>query len=272
MTPAPCYLILATPRSGSTLLGQGLQATRLAGDPKEFFGHKMAYWMERWQTPALSGYTERLMQTRSTRNGVFGAKLLYRQLINLEAVARDDPTLAQLPLPEVLARLFPNLHLIWATRDDKVRQAISWFKARQTGVWGQDSGTETIKLGRAWRLGDEPLQPGELAFDYEAIAALLRQAEAEDAAIGSFLAKTAFPAYRVVYEEFSARYEPSLSDLLAWLGIDAPEELAIARPRTVRLADDRTEEWVARFQDIRDAASTQRELQAQRHGSGELDG
>ena len=53
MTKQTCYLVLATPRSGSTLLGQGLQASGLAGDPKEFFGHKMSFWMERWRTATL---------------------------------------------------------------------------------------------------------------------------------------------------------------------------------------------------------------------------
>ncbi|HET6347274.1 MAG TPA: Stf0 family sulfotransferase, partial [Myxococcota bacterium] len=190
MPQPPTYLILATPRSGSTLLGQGLQATGLAGEPREFFGHKMAFWMERWHTSDLPGYAARLIQTRATPNGVFGAKLLYRQLLRLESLDRQDPELADLPLAEILSRLFPNLHLIWNTREGKVRQAISWFKARQTGVWGQDQGAETVKLGAAWRTGDEPLQPGELAFDYDGIAALVRQAEEDDAAIGRFLAES----------------------------------------------------------------------------------
>ncbi|MFN8590655.1 MAG: Stf0 family sulfotransferase [Thermomicrobiales bacterium] len=262
MTRPIRYLILATPRSGSTLLGQGLQATRLAGDPKEYFGHKMAYWMERWQSPGLADYAERLMRTRSSRNGVFGAKLHYRQLLHLEGVARDDPGFAQLPLADVLSSMFPNLHLIWATRDDKVRQAISWFKARQTGVWGQDSSTETVKLGRAWRFGDEPLQPGELAFDYAGIDALLHQAEEEDAAIGEILARLPFPSSRVVYEEFSGRYDASLKDLLTWMGIETPANLTIDKPRTIRLADDRTEEWVARFHELSRSVSPQRELES----------
>jgi LPS sulfotransferase NodH len=245
-----CYLVLATPRSGSTLLGQGLQATELAGDPKEFFGHKMAFWMERWGTPSLPEYAARLIDARSTANGVFGAKLLYQQLVRLESLARQDAALAALPLPEALNRLFPNLHLIWATRDDKVRQAISWFKARQTGVWGQDAGREEVKLGRAWRLGDEPLQPGELAFDYDGIAALLRQAEEEDAAIGRLIAASGLPSYRVVYEEFSPRYGEAVLELLRWMGIAAPDDLTIAKPRTVKLADDRTDEWVGWFSQL----------------------
>jgi LPS sulfotransferase NodH len=232
--PEPsCYLVLATPRSGSTLLGQGLKASGLAGDPKEFFGHKTPYWMERWRTPSLPAYVARLSQERATPNGVFGAKLLYRQLLHLEDLARHEPELTELPLPEILYRLFPNVHLVWVTRQDKVRQAISWFKARQTGVWGQDQGRSSPKLGRAWRLGDEPLQPGELAFDYDGIAALVRQAEAEDAAIGQFFATSGIEPFRVIYEEFT-----------------------LPNPRTVKLADDRTDEWVARFRELQTAAAS----------------
>jgi trehalose 2-sulfotransferase len=255
MTEQTCYLVLATPRSGSTLLGQGLQASRLAGDPKEFFGHKMSFWMERWQTPTLPSYAARLREARATSNGVFGAKLIYRQLLHLESLARREPELAHLPLPEILHRLFPNLHLVWVTREDKVRQAISWFKARQTGVWGQDQGQCSPKLGRASRLGDEPLQPGELAFEYDGIATLVRQAEAEDAAIGQFFAMNGIEPFRVVYEEFTPRYEETILALLRWLGITPPPDLTLPNPRTVKLADDRTDEWVARFRELQAAGA-----------------
>ena len=145
----------------------------------------------------------------------FGAKLLYRQLLHLESLARQ-PELAELPLPEILYRLFPNLHFVWVTREDKVRQAISWFKARQTGVWGQDQEQSAPKLGRAWRLGTT-LQPGELAFDYDGIAALMRQAEAEDAAIGQFFVTSGIEPFRVVYEEFTPHYGETILALLRWL-------------------------------------------------------
>ena len=254
MTQSTNYLVLATPRSGSTLLGQGLQASGLAGDPKEFFGHKMQFWMERWRTSNLTSYAARLAQARATPNGVFGAKLLYRQLLHLESLARQDSELTDVPLPEILTRLFPNLHFVWVTRDDKVRQAISWFKARQTGVWGQGQGQSAPKLGRAWRLGDEPLQPGELAFDYSGIAALLRQAEVEDAAIGQFFATSGIEPFRVVYEEFSPLYEETIVALLCWMGVTPPPDLTLPNPRTMKLADDRTDEWVARFRELHAAS------------------
>ena len=113
----------------------------------------MSFWMERWRTPALSVYATRLCQVRATPNGVFGAKLLYRQLIHLESLARQEPELAELPLLEVLHRLFPNLHLVWVTREDKVRQAISWFKARPDPASG---GRTWGRVSRSWGV------PGDL--------------------------------------------------------------------------------------------------------------
>jgi LPS sulfotransferase NodH len=255
MSGPTCYLMLATPRSGSTLLGQGLQASGLAGDPKEFFGHKMPFWMERWGTPSLESYVARLVSARSTANGVFGAKLLYQQLLHLEGLARQDPQLTDQPLASILEQLFPNLHLIWVSRNDKVRQAISWFKARQTGVWGQDTRREAPKLGRAWRIGDEPLQPGELAFDYEGIAALFRQAETEDSAIERFCAENAVDPFHVVYEDFAPRYTETVVEILRWMGV-TPGDLSLAQPRTIKLADDRTDEWVERFQELQAANAT----------------
>jgi LPS sulfotransferase NodH len=74
MSRQTCYLIRATPRSGSTLLRQGLYASGLAGDPKEFFGHKMSFSKEQWQTPTQSAYAARLRQEPATPSGIFGAK------------------------------------------------------------------------------------------------------------------------------------------------------------------------------------------------------
>lgn len=249
------YLVIATPRSGSTLLGQGLQASGVAGEPREFFGHKMAHWMERWDTPELPAYVAQLQTRRSSSNGVFGAKLLYGQLLHLEGIARQEADLAALSRGDLLRSLFPDLHILWATRDDKLRQAISWFKARQTGVWGQGRGAEEPKLGRAWRLGDEPLQPGELAFDFAGIAALLQQAEAEDAAISARMTDAGFTPYRVVYEAYAPRYSEATAEILDWMGIAHPP-LNLPNPRTVRLADDRTDEWVTRFQEEQATSTT----------------
>ena len=245
---ATTYLILATPRSGSTLLGQALNATNLAGDPREHFGHKMPFWARKWGTTTLQPFVDRLMRERATDNGVFGAKLLYAHLLHLERTARAEPRFATMPLPAILDHLFPNLHYIRITRRDKLRQAISYWKAKETGVWGKEraragrtgQGRRAIVKG-ARRTGKEP------EFDFAGIDALLQSIIEEEAGIERFFADAGIAPMHVVYEELVERYAETTRAVLDELGIALPPDLDLGQPRTMKLADNTTDEWVARF-------------------------
>ncbi len=236
-TPRPeptAYLILGTARSGSTLLCQALAGTGLAGDPKEYFGAKMASWMRKWETPDPVAYAARLARERATPNGVFGAKLLWQHLRHLGRASRQHPALADLDDGELLATLFPGVRWVWITRDDKVRQAVSYWKARESGVWGQRGSRRTI-----------PLKEPE--FDEAGIARLLETVLREEDAIGRFFAANGIVPCRIVYETLAADYEPTTRGLLACLGIPVPPDLAIADPRTRKLADSASDAWAERF-------------------------
>lgn len=233
--PAPTsYLILGTARSGSTLLCQALAGTGLAGDPKEYFGAKMASWMTRWDARDPVAYAARLARERATPNGVFGAKLLWRHLLHLEKYARQFPAYADLSDAELVDRLLPGVRWVWITRDDKVRQAVSYWKARESGVWGQSGSRRTIAV-------KEP------EFDEAGIARLLETVLREEEAIGRFFAEHGIAPCRVVYETLAADYEPTTRTLLACLGIPVPADLTIADPRTKKLADGSSDAWAERF-------------------------
>jgi LPS sulfotransferase NodH len=242
------YLVLATPRSGSTLLGQALNSTDLAGDPREHFGHKMAFWARKWNAATLQEFVDRLMAERSTSNGVFGSKLLYSHLRNLEQVAREEERYRDMPLPAILDSLFPNLHYLWITRDDTVRQAISYWKAKETGIWGQEQ-------ARAGRTGQGRRQfvkgvreTGKTPeYDEQGIAALYQSILEEDAATGAYFRDGGIEPMHIVYEQFVRDYEPTTRRMLDFLGIDVPDTIVIGQPRTMKLADDTTDEWAARF-------------------------
>jgi LPS sulfotransferase NodH len=45
-------------------------------------------------------------------------------------------------------------------------------------------------------------------------------------------------------------------EILHWMGIEPPADLTLPNPRTVKLADDRTEEWVERFREMQMATQT----------------
>src|SRR5215813_14914056 len=73
--PHTSYLIMATPRSGSYLLCEGLIRTRLAGNPTEYFGPMQTQAI--MQHLGTSNYKECLdwiIAQGTTPNGVFGGK------------------------------------------------------------------------------------------------------------------------------------------------------------------------------------------------------
>ena len=52
-------------------------------------------------------------------------------------------------LPELLARAFPGLRYVQITREDKVRQAVSLWKAVQTQAWQREAGAGRDGAGGA---------------------------------------------------------------------------------------------------------------------------
>src|SRR5437763_8800540 len=150
------YLVCATPRSGSTLLCELLKETGVAGRPEEYFEarshtgvppHPGDYLDDLPRTGAgirddttpprapehssllgLSSYRDHLIRTfrvGSSDNGVFGAKLMWRNLPDLRALTATLPEYANLELYDLLERLFHHPRYVWMTRRDKVRQAVS---------------------------------------------------------------------------------------------------------------------------------------------------
>lgn len=147
MRPLPeiSYIICATPRCGSTFLGETLMRTRLAGIP---WDHFIAwYWAtlepERLQQDFMrpwllstKAYIEKVFREGATPNGVFGTKMMRRRL---DIVVDKLKTLAEVHRPlsaaETLAAVFLNLRYIHITRQDKIRQAVSQARAIQSDLW-----------------------------------------------------------------------------------------------------------------------------------------
>ena len=184
MTPMLSYLVCATPRSGSTLLCQALDQTGVAGQPEEYFEalHRSglpasAARVLRPRAPREHRRTARL--SRDARRAPPSPNPLwhpetYDQLPRLGArTGHHRPTassgrsscgatsatspsccaasrgMAARPLPELLARAFPGLRYVQITREDKVRQAVSLWKAVQTQAWKREAGTRSSRRGGA---------------------------------------------------------------------------------------------------------------------------
>ena len=101
------------------------------------------------------------------------------------------------------------------TREDKVRQAVSLWKAVQTQAWRKDA-------------GDGPKVAPE--FSFRAINYLVRLLTAHDASWDAYFLGLGHEPLKVTYEELAAAPEPTVRRTLEHIGIEVPETLADQRP------------------------------------------
>jgi trehalose 2-sulfotransferase len=256
------YLVCATPRSGSTLLCRALAQTGVAGRPEEFFearrdtGRPPAprdYFAgaEGIDLDALLGrdhpeppapdysslegiadygdHVARSLELGTTENGVFGAKVMWGHLDDLGALAGYDP-------PGLFDRLFGPPRYVWVSRRDRVRQAVSLWKALQTQAWAADDGDGA---------GHEPV------YSYQAIDHLRALIAAHDRAWVAFFDANGIEPLAVTYEQVAADLPGMVRSVLEHLDLD-PAVADGVRPPMERQADARSDEWVERYE--RDAA------------------
>ena len=270
MKPMLSYLVCATPRSGSTLLCQELDKTGLAGHPQEYFEALRRSGVPRrpheyfdperhpniverlafremfegapkpnplWHPDTYDQYLEWARDEGTTPNGVFGAKLMWGYLGDFAELLRGIHGMAARSLPDLLSRAFPGLRYVQITRRDKVRQAVSLWKAVQTQAWQLDAGASDD--------GDDGrvLEP---VFSFRAINYLMRQLTAHDASWDAYFLGLGYEPLKVTYEELAESTEGVVHSVLEHLGIAAPEDLQIGPPRLSVQADEVSELWVAR--------------------------
>ncbi|HEX3518681.1 MAG TPA: Stf0 family sulfotransferase [Solirubrobacteraceae bacterium] len=266
MTPMLSYLVCATPRSGSTLLCHELDRTGVAGHPEEYFEalhrsglprrpheyfdpERHANIVERlayrempagaaepnplWHPDTYDRYLAWALEQGTTPNGVFGAKLMWGYLGDFAQLLRGIEGMGGRPLPELLGRSFPGLRYIQITRQDKVRQAVSLWKAVQTQAWKREAGEEVTGA----------LEP---VFSFRAINYLVRELTAHDASWDAYFLGLGYEPLKLTYEELAADTEGVVRRVLEHLGIPAPETLTAAAPRLSVQADEVSEEWVRR--------------------------
>lgn len=269
------YLVCATPRSGSTLLCELLDQTGVAGHPEEYFEalrhsgvprrpheyfdpDRHANIIERlafrempdgvarpanplWNPSDYGRYLNWALDEGTTPNGVFGAKLMWGYLGDFATLLRSIEGMADLPLPALLTRAFPGLRYIQITREDKVRQAVSLWKAVQTQAWRQSDPRNSAAVR-------EPV------FSFRAINFLVRLLTAHDASWDAyFLGLGQPPQLKVTYEELAADPGPVVHRVLEHLGIPAPDPLPLGSPRISVQADELSEDWIRRVDSHLDA-------------------
>ena len=236
--PRRCYVVCTIPRSGSNLLTDGLRATREAGMPKQFFLPKSEarYGAELGLDPNgdYPGYVRGIVNMRTSRNEVFGFKLMSWYLDDFLCRLRDTGAFSGVATDDLtmLRNAFPRLRFIHIVRRHKLRQALSTARALQTGLWKVQEG-KTAKC--------------EPQFDAELIEQSLKEAERQEQIWYTFFQRIGTEHFQVAYEELCRDYEATIHGVLDFLKISLPSGARIGPPVTIRQADELSRMWEKRF-------------------------
>jgi LPS sulfotransferase NodH len=216
--PRVSYIVGSVPRTGSTLLCELLGRTGLAGAPGEFFSpYTVRVQRESLGLDTVEQYVEEVFRLHTGPNGVFGAKMHW---IHYETLfGKGDPR-----------ELMPNLHFVSITRSDRLRQAISWSRAQQSGKFHAHDPAKS-----------------EPAYDAGHITHMLRRIEREEKLWDRTFGRLGIEPHRIVYEDVVAAPEDTVREVLAFLGVEAPADLDIGPPALARQADQVSLEWAERY-------------------------
>jgi len=236
--PRRCYVVCTIPRSGSNLLTDGLRDTRRAGMPKQFFLPKAesGYAAELGIDPVAdyAGYVRAIVNTKVTRNEVFGFKLMSWYLDDFLARLREGHDFGNSATGdiELLGSAFPRLCFLRIVRRHKLRQALSTARALQTGLWKVQKGKSILR---------------EPEFDPDLIEQSLHEAERQEKIWDDFFQRIGVKPFEVEYENLCQDYEATIRAVLNFLRIRLPTNARVGPPVTTRQADEISRMWEERF-------------------------
>ena len=249
------YLVLASQRSGSTLLVESLRATGVAGEPEEFFQYlpstSLAPQPRQWfadvtdesvlrllapltpgtvDTDSSVDWRARIRRDGATANGVWGGKLMWNQtpLLVQHAAGLPDRTGTDLrsAIRDVLG---DNIVFVHVHRPDVVSQAVSFWRAVQTQVW----------RGRA-----EPDADAKAEYHADGIAHLVRILRDQEQGWSKWFADNGIEPIDVPYPVLAKRPTETIATVLEALVLDP----GLAPPPALeRQADTRSDGWVDRY-------------------------
>ncbi|WP_072803951.1 trehalose 2-sulfotransferase [Rhodococcoides yunnanense] len=249
------YLVLASQRSGSTLLVESLRATGRAGEPEEFFQYlpstSLAPQPRQWfdgvtddsvlrllapleagtpSTETSEQWRARIRSAGRTDNGVWGGKLMWNQTPLLIEHADGLPDRSGTDLLSAIHDLLgKDVLFVHVSRRDRVAQAVSMWRAVQTQIW----------RGQA-----PPEVDARAEYHADGIAHLYAILEDQELQWQRWFADAGVTPLEVDYHRLAADTTGEVARVLDALGLDP----ALAPPPALsRQGNDRSNDWVERY-------------------------
>jgi trehalose 2-sulfotransferase len=265
------YLVCATPRSGSTLLCETLDAFGIAGRPQEYFEElketgvprrpREYFWGLRspevirllpresqldrdsehassWTREEYSQHLNAALASGTTANGVFAAKVMWSYFPDFLELMRGIPRFAGMDDGSLLNSAFPDLRYVFVSRSDKVRQAVSLWRALQTWVWRKS----------ALAPAEESSSERREVYSFDAIDHLLDQLRRHEDAWRGFFFRVGQRPLQLLYEEIVSDPDDAAARVLDSIGLSREQAPPGNRPRAMsRQSDEISESWVQSY-------------------------
>jgi trehalose 2-sulfotransferase len=255
MSAPTAYLVLASQRSGSTLLVESLRATGVAGEPGEFFQYlpttsqspQPRQWFDgvedesilRLLDPLDEGkpdlappeiWRDYIRTVGRTPNGIWGGKLMWNQTPLLLQRAQGLPDRSGEGLRSAICDVIGSEPvLIHVYRPDVVSQAVSFWRAVQT---------------RVWRGRPDPVRDARAEYHAGAIAHVVSMLRAQEQGWRAWFAEENVEPMDVPYPMLWRNLTQVVASVLEAVGQDP----RLAPPPVLeRQADQRSDEWVDRY-------------------------
>jgi LPS sulfotransferase NodH len=255
-TPS-AYLVLASQRSGSTLLVESLRATGIAGEPQEFFQYLpttgMAPQPRQWfadvedetilhlldpvdpgtpDTASSVAWREHIRSSGRTPNGIWGGKLMWNQTPLLQQRVSSLPDRSGDGLRAAIRDVIGSEPVyVHVHRSDVVSQAVSFWRAVQT---------------RMWRARPHAEHGSRATYHAGAIAHAVHMLREQNECWRAWFAEEGIEPIDVPYPTLWHNLTTIVATVLEAIGQDPRLAPAPApSPRT----DERSDEWVQRYRD-----------------------
>ena len=234
------YLICTTPRTGSTLLCEGLASTGRIGLAREYFSLPLARLAAlKWRCRDLACYLQCIAEQPEAL-GQCILKIHWDQL---------DLFLARLSTPRgvddvalLMGGVAETVRVVHLVRDDVVKQAVSNVVAIQRGRWhARDS---------------EGISDDAVFYDPRHISSYVELIEHWNAEWSRTFERTGLDVLRVRYESIVEDYESVVLQVASWL-VEDPVVGPLPAPRLTPTNTALTDSYVERY-----AKTTGRQWQA----------
>jgi LPS sulfotransferase NodH len=237
--PAPLrksYIIASAPQAGGAFLCAQLWKTGALGAPSEYLaypggrlGGKMA---KRLHASSHADYIAKVIAHRTSRNGVFGVKALFKDF---------QQTLDR--VPEALSLLSP-VSYIYLERRDRLAHAVDVARAMQANQQAFVRGQRAAPL----------------RYDRDLISKCLGLLERERLGWTRWFESRGVEPLVVAYEDFAADKAGVVRRVVEFLGVQGDEPEEVRHPVKFKLRASRVRgRWAARFErEVRDGIRLRR--------------